>query len=168
MTLHMNADLCLAGAICLSDDKAAIDADLYNSCEACVTAYPANAITSAALRAPIEPLSARAVTLTPAPSHSVAAWVGVALGSVEREIASRLADAFVDALERRLARVVSQVNESTRQPACAGRWRRHRRCHGTQPEDHHLNNCARNQCRCGRVMAHTSQHRRSFLKVSNS
>ena len=143
MAMHINADICTgceacvevcpSGAIRLIDSKAAIDEALCDSCEACVAACPVNAITSAALPVPVEPVPARPIIITPAPSSSrgVTAWVGAALAFVGREVAPRLADALVNALERRLTRATSQANRPSRQPACAGRPRRQRKRKGS-------------------------------------
>jgi NAD-dependent dihydropyrimidine dehydrogenase PreA subunit len=131
--MHINADICTgcgacvevcpSGSIRLIDGKAVIDEAVCNLCEACVAACPVNAITAAALPVPVEPVPARPVIVTPVPSSSrgVTAWTGAALAFIGREVAPRLADALVNALERRLARAPSQTNRASPQTARAGR-----------------------------------------------
>jgi len=139
MAMHINADICTgcgacvdvcpSGAIRLMDGKAVIDEALCNVCEACVSACPVNAIAVAGLPVPVEPVPARPVIVTSAPSSSrgVTTWAGAALAFVGREVAPRVADALVNALERRLTRATSQANGPSRQPARAGRPGRPRR-----------------------------------------
>jgi NAD-dependent dihydropyrimidine dehydrogenase PreA subunit len=137
MTMYIQAEACTGcgvcvaacppGAIRLIEGKAVIDGTLCNLCEACVSVCPVNAITVTALPVPVNPgpvqpviISSTLPTTSPSP-QSVTAWAGAALAFVGREVAPRLADALVAALERRLTRVTSQANRSSRQSASSGR-----------------------------------------------
>lgn len=117
---------CPVNAISLDSGKAAIDQALCTRCAACLSICPSGAIW-----AEVEPLqiipaverpvaNALPLSISRAP-HTLAPWAGATLAFVGREIAPRLADALVTTLERRLARVTSQANESSRPPASSGR-----------------------------------------------
>jgi Fe-S-cluster-containing hydrogenase component 2 len=111
-------DACPTGAIQLVHQLAVIDDILCTHCQACADACPSEAIT--AILIPAQPISivtlpetdSRAVsvqqsetlpaTVTPAPR--LAPLADTALAFLGQEVAPRLADIFITALERRLAR----------------------------------------------------------------
>jgi ferredoxin len=151
MAIHIQAKICTGcgacveacppGAIRLVEGQAAIiDGTLCNLCEACVSVCPVNAITVTTPPVPVNPgpvqpaiVSSTLPTASPS-SQRVAALAGAALAFVGREVAPRLADAFVTALERRLTRATSRTNGASQRPVPAGRpgWAyRHRKRKGS-------------------------------------
>jgi Fe-S-cluster-containing hydrogenase component 2 len=117
---------CSVNAISLDSGKATIDQALCTGCAACLNICPSGAIYAEAEPVQIVPAverpaaKARPVLISGAP-RTLAPWAGATLAFVGREVAPRLADALIAALERRLARATSLANESSRQPASSGR-----------------------------------------------
>jgi NAD-dependent dihydropyrimidine dehydrogenase PreA subunit len=111
-------ETCPVGAIQLVDQRAVIDDALCTQCEACVDACPNGAITALSVPARSAPIVAlpaaesrivpardqAALPETAAPARGLASLAGAVLAFLGREIAPRLADALITALERRLAR----------------------------------------------------------------
>ena len=123
-------EACLAAcpvcAISLGSGKAAIDQTLCTRCAACLSICPSGAICAEAEPVQIIPAverpAAKALPLSVSGRpRTLAPWAGATLAFVGREVAPRLADALVAALERGLTRVTSQANESSRRPARRGR-----------------------------------------------
>ena len=112
------AEVCSAGAIRMVDQRAVIVDALCSQCEACVEACPNGAITAISMPSYHAPVLALPVTEsglildqqlavlteTAPPARGLALLAGTALAFVGREVAPRLADVLIDALERRLAR----------------------------------------------------------------
>ncbi|MEW5872573.1 MAG: 4Fe-4S binding protein [Chloroflexota bacterium] len=131
MSIQVNHDLCAGCGICvevcpveaiqLVDYWAEIDEASCTQCGACVDACPNAAIT--AIFAPVHSTPATAqpaipsqiISVTtpirqpevPAPARSLAPLASAALGYLGREVAPRLVDVLVAALERRLTRPVT-------------------------------------------------------------
>jgi Fe-S-cluster-containing hydrogenase component 2 len=127
MVLQVNQELCAGcgmcigacsvGAIELVDQRAEINDALCTQCEACVDACPNGAITVILEPAHLVPtvelatietqmIPAPTRTAQPAaepPNHNLAALAGTALTFLGREVAPRLVDVLVTAIERRLA-----------------------------------------------------------------
>jgi Fe-S-cluster-containing hydrogenase component 2 len=136
MRVHINqekcsgCEACLAAcpvsAISLDSGKAAIDQALCTRCAACLSLCPSGAICAEAEPVQIIPAVVRPaanalpVSVSGAP-RTLAPWAEATLAFVGREVAPRLADALVAALERGLTRFTSQANESSQQPASSGR-----------------------------------------------
>ena len=157
MVIQVNPDLCTgcgvcvetcpSGAIQLSEQRAVIDEALCTECEACLEACPNGAITAffAPVRKPSnvtlpavdsrERLPGSEPKILPqpaAPGGSLAPLAGTALAFVGREIAPRLVNVFIAALERRLSRPSMPVNATlsksyNRFPAQRGGIRRQAR-----------------------------------------
>jgi Fe-S-cluster-containing hydrogenase component 2 len=133
---------CSFRAIRLVDHCAVIDGALCNECEACVNACPNGAIT--VLPAPVRsvaitvppaseflPLPARdpaGLPGTAAPTCGLAPLARAALAFLENEVAPRLVDVLVIALERRLARpattTIAPASTSSRILTAQGRGKR--------------------------------------------
>lgn len=130
----------------LGDGKATVDGTLCRDCQACIAASPTEAIlraepltTSAAepVRVPVlrpEPELVLVDTYSPVPLRAkVLPVVGTALVWTAREIVPRLADYFLDSLDRRAARwratIIAQHRSGTdSQTRRRDGGRRHRRC----------------------------------------
>jgi Fe-S-cluster-containing hydrogenase component 2 len=135
-------DACSAGAIQLVDQRAVIDDALCTQCEACADACPNEAITALSIPArsvSIVALPAAGSHLVPgrdqaalpemaAPARGLATLAGAALAFLGSEVAPRLADVLIDALERRLARpattTVAPVSTSSRSHTARSRGER--------------------------------------------
>jgi NAD-dependent dihydropyrimidine dehydrogenase PreA subunit len=135
-------EACPVGAIQLVDQRAVIDDAVCTQCEACIDACPNGVITAlsvparsvaiAALPAAeswIVPVQGRvALPETASPARGLAPLAGAALAFLGREIAPRLADALIAALERRLARptttAVAPISAPSRNLASQGRGER--------------------------------------------
>jgi NAD-dependent dihydropyrimidine dehydrogenase PreA subunit len=132
------AEACPVGAIQLVDQQAVIDEVLCAQCEACTDACPNGAITALSIPAHIMPITVvpateyrmipvrdqAALPETAAPARGLAPLAGAALAFLGREIAPRLADAMIAALERRLARptttAVAPISAPSRNLASQG------------------------------------------------
>lgn len=137
--------VCPAGALFLVDGRATVDGTVCRDCEACIPVCPTEAIEVVARQEPVtEPVRIPAVqpdlqvvlirrspALEPWQSRMLPA-VGAALAWTGREILPWLADALLDALDRRAS------GQESRQAARrlqaqeiggrgSGRQRRHRR-----------------------------------------
>jgi Fe-S-cluster-containing hydrogenase component 2 len=130
---------CPVDAISLDSGKAVIDQALCTRCAACLSICPSGAICAEAEPVQIIPAverpaaNALPISISGVP-RTVAPWAGATLAFVGREVAPRLADALVAALERGLTRVTSQANESSRRSASSGgpgRAYRHRKRKGS-------------------------------------
>jgi ferredoxin len=111
-------EACPVGAIQLVDQRALIYDALCTQCEACMDACPSEAITALSVPARNTPIVALPVVESrivlareqaalpemAAPARGLAPLAGAALAFLGREVAPRLADALVAALERRLTR----------------------------------------------------------------
>lgn len=142
------ADTCSNGAIYLIDHRAVIDEALCTQCRACIDACSNGAITAIYEPAQRAPIAARPVaetqiipapnptvlTETAAPVHGLAPLAGAALAFLGREVAPRLVDVLVNALERRLTQPTTtsitpsnaSARVSTTQRRCAQRQARYR------------------------------------------
>jgi NAD-dependent dihydropyrimidine dehydrogenase PreA subunit len=110
-------ETCSIGAIHLEDHRAVIDNKLCIRCEACVDACPNGAIsvisepasnmhiqTLPAAETQIIPISTHPILPeTAAPAHGLAPLAGAALAFLGKEVAPRLVDVLITALDRRLA-----------------------------------------------------------------
>jgi NAD-dependent dihydropyrimidine dehydrogenase PreA subunit len=119
-------EACSVGAIQLVDQRAVMDDAQCIQCEACIDACLEGAITAlsepAQLMPTVEmtvtetqtnPTTTRAALLTAEPSnHGLAALAGTALAFWGREVAPRLVDALVTALEHRLTTPATNVRTS--------------------------------------------------------
>lgn len=111
-------DACAAGAIEMVDQWAVIVDARCTQCEACVEVCPNGAITATTMQpypAPMAALPANQNSQAPArqpvplaetapAARGLVPLAGAALAFVGREVAPRLADMLIDALERRLSR----------------------------------------------------------------
>jgi len=121
MMLHMNLDACIgcgvcvemcpAEAMCLIAGKAVINTELCTVCQTCIGVCPTGAImvvtppTQAALTAVLRPpVAAMPSQKQEAAPGGLALWTSIALALVEHQVAPRLADVLVAALERWQAR----------------------------------------------------------------
>ena len=118
---------CPVNAISLDSGKAAIDQALCTGCAACLNLCPSGAIYAEAEPVQIVPAikcpaaNALPISISGGP-RTLAPWAGATLAFIGREVAPRLADALVAALERGLTRVTSQVtNHLDGLPLRAGR-----------------------------------------------
>jgi len=128
--------VCSVDAIRLINDHAVIEHALCTCCQACVDACPNGAITiiveparqiqqvaipeGIVLNSPT-PLAA-IVPEKAAPTHSLAPWAGAALTFLGQEVAPRLVDILLSALERRLA--ASAAHPTTVLPTSPARMAR--------------------------------------------
>ena len=122
-------DACSVGAIQLTDQRAVIDAALCTQCEACADACPNGVIIALSI-----PARSAAIVALPAveshltPARSLAPLAGAALAFLGREVAPRLADVLIAALERRLARpattIIAPVSTYSRILTAQGRGKR--------------------------------------------
>jgi ferredoxin len=135
-------EACPVGAIQLVDQRAVIDDALCTQCEACIDACPDGALTALSVPANSTPLVAlpaaessmipapiqTALSETEAPAHGLALLAGAALTFLGREVAPRLVDVLITALERRLARptttAIARVSTPSRSLAVKGRGER--------------------------------------------
>jgi NAD-dependent dihydropyrimidine dehydrogenase PreA subunit len=135
-------EACPVGAIQLVDQRAVIDDALCTQCEACIEACPNGALTALpvpARSAPIVALPATESRIVPArdqaalpetaaPARSLVPLAGAALTFLGREVAPRLADVLIAALERRLARptttAIAPLSTSSRSLTAQGRGER--------------------------------------------
>ncbi len=113
----MCIDACATGAIQLMDQRAVINDVLCTHCQDCADACPNEAITAILMPAQSTTMVSPAETDSPAvpvqqsetlsamatPAHRLAPLAGAALAFLGHEVAPRLADIFITALERRLA-----------------------------------------------------------------
>ena len=135
-------EACPVGAIQLVDQRAVIDEALCTQCEACINACPNKAIAALSMPARSAPIAVRpaaesrivpvraqaALPETAAPARGLAPLAGAALAFLGREIAPRLADALIAALERRLSRptttAITPISAPSRNLASQGRGER--------------------------------------------
>ena len=135
-------EACSVGAIQLVDQRAVIDEALCTQCEACINACPNKAIAALSMPARSAPIAVRpaaesrivpvraqaALPETAAPARGLAPLAGAALAFLGREIAPRLADALIAALERRLSRptttAITPISAPSRNLASQGRGER--------------------------------------------
>ncbi len=110
-------EACSVGAIQLVDQRAVIDNALCTKCEACAAACPNGAITALSVPACYPPIVALpaaesqivpvrsrvALPETTSPARGLVPLAGATLTFLGREVAPRLADTLIAALERRLA-----------------------------------------------------------------
>ncbi|MBN2388573.1 MAG: 4Fe-4S binding protein [Anaerolineales bacterium] len=134
------ADACPAGAIHLVKQRAAIDETLCTQCEACIDACPNQAITILAVPTRSKPGSTLpivetrmvpapamiAAPETQAPAREAAPLAGALLALLGREVAPRLANILLDALDRRLKQPEMTTSTSSlpapvRRPDARGR-----------------------------------------------
>jgi NAD-dependent dihydropyrimidine dehydrogenase PreA subunit len=138
-------EVCPTGALYLVDGKATVDRRLCRDCQACIAACPTEAIrstepvtTSAAepVRVPVvrpEPEHVLVETYSPVPLRAnVLPVVGTTLVWTARKIVPRLADYYLDSLDRRAARrrargVVQHTSGTDSQTGRDDGGRRHRR-----------------------------------------
>jgi len=115
------AEACSVEAIQLVEQQAVIDEELCTQCEACIAACPNGSI--AALPIPVSSTSIVALPVvesrmipaltqktlpeTATPTRGLAPLAGAALAFLGREVAPRLADVLITALERRFAHPLS-------------------------------------------------------------
>ncbi len=114
-------DACSVGAIHLVDQRAVIDNALCTACEACIKACPNEAITTHSKLEPRVsiktlpaseslPVPARDRVALPemaAPARGLAPLAGAGLAFLGSEVAPRLVDVLMTALERRLAQLTT-------------------------------------------------------------
>ena len=135
-------EACSVGAIQLVDQRAVIDDALCTQCEACTDACPNGAITALSVpdrSIPIAALPAAESRIVPVqnraalpemttPTRGFMPLAGAALTFLGREVAPRLADVLMVALERRLERplttVIAPVSPSSRNQIAHGRGER--------------------------------------------
>jgi len=127
-------DACSVGAILLVDQWAVIDDALCTACEACIGACPNEAITMRSVPEPsvsivtppvaesrVVPVREQAtLPETAVPASGARPWAGAALAFLRSEIAPRLVDVLITALERRLSRptttTIAPTSLSSRTP----------------------------------------------------
>ena len=133
MVIQVNQELCAGcgvcieacsdGAIQLVDQRAVIDDALCTACEACIDACQNEAITARSILEPSvsivtlpaaesHPVPVRdqaALLETTAPTRGLGPLAGVVLTFLGRDVAPRLVNLMIDALERRLARPATTV-----------------------------------------------------------
>lgn len=132
-------EACSVGAIQLVDPQVMIDDALCTQCEACIDACPNGAITALSVPArstSIMALPAAESRMVPArdqvalpekaaSARGLAPLAGAALTFLGREIAPRLTDVLIAALERRLARPtttsIAPAASSSRSPTAKSR-----------------------------------------------
>jgi NAD-dependent dihydropyrimidine dehydrogenase PreA subunit len=133
----MCVDACAPGAIQLVNQRAVIDADLCTQCEACaeacpneavtVTSIPVQSTTSMVLPAPDSHPAPIQPGIT-APARRIAPLAGTALAFFGQEIAPRLVNIFVAALERKLVQprtgLITPSTRSVRNQTAQGRGQR--------------------------------------------
>ena len=116
-------EACSVGAIQLVEQRPVIDDALCTQCEVCIAACPNGAIAVLSIptrSVPIAVLPAAESTMISVPAQTVllktetpargfAPLAGAALAFLGREVAPRLADVLLTALERRLARPITTV-----------------------------------------------------------
>jgi NAD-dependent dihydropyrimidine dehydrogenase PreA subunit len=135
-------EACSDGSIQLVDQRAVIDEALCTQCEACMDACPNEAITALSLPAhnrSIAVLPAAEPRLVPvqgqaalpetaAPARGQRPIAGSVLAFLGSDVAPRLVDVLITALERRLSRLTTSsvipVSTSSRIPAIQGRGER--------------------------------------------
>jgi NAD-dependent dihydropyrimidine dehydrogenase PreA subunit len=135
-------DSCPVEAIRLVDQQAVIDDALCTQCEACIDACPNGAITALSIPARSSPILAPPAAETrmipvpaqsarpeiAAPAHGLAPLAGAALTFLGSEVAPRLADVLIAALERRLTQstptTIAPVPASSRGHTTWGRGER--------------------------------------------
>jgi NAD-dependent dihydropyrimidine dehydrogenase PreA subunit len=142
-------EVCPNGALYLIEGKAAVDGTLCRDCQACIATCPTEAILSAdpvsspanePVRVPVlrpEPELVLVESQSPVPLRAnVLPVVGAALALTAREIVPRLAEYWLDSLDRRgtekrLSRTAQgKPDNGPRVPGggSGGRRRRRRRC----------------------------------------
>lgn len=126
MVIQVNQELCLGCGVCedacldeairLVDQQAVIDDALCTACEACIEICPNGAITAVYMTAQNPPIAVLPLTEsglvtrqqsaalpdTAVPTRSLVPMFGTALAFLGSEVAPRLVDVLVNALERRL------------------------------------------------------------------
>ena len=139
-------EVCPDGALYLVDDRAVVDSALCRECGACIAACPTEAISVTEQAADRVPATARVPAVRPVPEviqirtepapaplrAKVLPAVGTALFWTAREIVPRLADYFLDSLDRRAAQLrattfAQQTSGTKAQTGRCGGGRRHRR-----------------------------------------
>lgn len=150
MSVQVNHELCAGCGICVEvcpveaiqrvDDWAEIDQVLCTQCGACVDACPNGAITIISVPVLSTPIAAQTGIASPiitipapmrqpeiaAPARGLALLASAALGYLGREVAPRLVDGLVAALERRLTRPAATTTPtlvSTSSRALSGKGR---------------------------------------------
>ncbi|MBN2550663.1 MAG: 4Fe-4S binding protein [Anaerolineales bacterium] len=117
-------DACPVGAIQMVDYRAVIDDAVCTQCEACIEACPNEAISKSPVLVPnvsimtlptveSRPVPARGQEMMPettAPARGLAPLAGAALTFLGHEVAPRVMDVLIGALERRLARPTTTDN----------------------------------------------------------
>jgi NAD-dependent dihydropyrimidine dehydrogenase PreA subunit len=150
-------DACTVGAIQLMDLQAVIDQALCTQCQVCMDACPNGAITALTMPIRIPTIATTSVAdsrmtsalsqsprpETVVPAHGLAPLAGAALTILGSEVAPRLADILLTALEKWLARLapVADVpfSTSSRSLTPQGRFKRrqaHFRRGHTDRRDH--------------------------------
>ena len=152
MVIQVNQELCTGCGVCLEactvraiqlvDQRAVIEDAVCTQCETCMDACSNGAITALSISARSAPVAAllaaesrivpardqAALPETAAPARSLALLAGAALAFLGREVAPRLADVLIAALERRLARptttAFAPLSTSSRSLTAQGRGER--------------------------------------------
>ena len=150
-------EVCPVGAIHLADQQAVIDDELCTQCEACVDACPNGAVTSISL--PLHNPQEMALAATPTnpvslptnkglqesvnSKRSLAPVAGAALAFLGSEVAPRLIDLLMTALERKFV----QTEPVVRDPLFIPSRTLERRSKGIRRQTRHRGGCAtiRNQ-----------------------
>jgi len=143
-------EVCPDGALYLLDDRPVVDSALCRECKACIAICPTGAIvitdqvgepTPAAAHAPAVRADMEVIHIKTEPSPTplrvkVLPVVGAALAWTAREIVPRLAEYWLDRLDRqateqraaRMGHYIPDNGSPVRGGGSAGRRRRRRRC----------------------------------------